>query len=631
MNSRLQKRFTRIDAAALLVFAAVWIYYIVIVRYGVCFPDESQFITTAERFVHGDRPLVDDWHLAQLSCLFLCPFYKLYVAVKGSTAGIILFLRYLFTALNAVVYWVTYLHLRKYRWLSLVTTLLFCINVPAGLFAWYYYTASIRLLMVACLLLFAEKKTPLSLMISGVLFALSVVYQPGFALMYFAFTVLVWLRFFRKKKGRAFADGFDFCLDASTWLWFSASIFVCAAALLTFVFIRSGLRNILATLPYMFLTDPEYDYSAGGSAWSVVFRKLSEAVGVYGYACLAAAILVIALSAAYACGRFRSRRSIARKTLFCAACAVWIWSCVPTFRLLSGTLPFAGIFFKIYPVTLFWLGLACYLLCERKDRRLFCFWIVSLCASLGVDLTSELSIANGAPISYVADLAFFVQLVRELREAEPVRKSAGANSLRARKAARRADASVRWATRLACGCFALWFACTLVRDNTILPMHYLQHTPARSFTAVCESGPCAGIRYPEAYRDAYEKMLADVDAFKRTQPKNLFVYGMAPELYLYAGLPYAAYNSWIWRKPSYLQRNALYWALHPERQPSCVYIPFFEAYEHPDASDFSAEDFLAQIRESFDPLCDYTAEKGQGGYILHVSGWHLKPAAIPNR
>ena len=158
MNSRLQKRFTRIDAAALLVFAAVWIYYIVIVRYGVCFPDESQFITTAERFVHGDRPLVDDWHLAQLSCLFLCPFYKLYVAVKGSTAGIILFLRYLFTALNAVVYWVTYLHLRKYRWLSLVTTLLFCINVPAGLFAWYYYTASIRLLMLACLLLFAEKR-----------------------------------------------------------------------------------------------------------------------------------------------------------------------------------------------------------------------------------------------------------------------------------------------------------------------------------------------------------------------------------------------------------------------------------------------------------------------------------------
>ena len=76
---------------------------------------------------------------------------------------------------------------------------------------------------------------------------------------------------------------------------------------------------------------------------------------------------------------------------------------------------------------------------------------------------------------------------------------------------------------------------------------------------------------------------------------------------------------------------ALYWALHPERQPSCVYIPFFEAYEHPDASDFSAEDFLAQIRESFDPLCDYTAEKGQGGYILYVTGWHLKPAASPNR
>ncbi len=621
MKTRLQHRLTCVDVAALLVFAAVWIYYIVIVRYGVCFPDESQFITTAERFVHGDRPLVDDWHLAQLSCLFLCPFYKLFVAVKGSTAGIILFLRYLFVTLNAAVYWVLYVRLRKYRWLSLVTALLFCINVPAGLFAWYYYTASIRLLMVACLLLFAEKKTPLSLLISGVLFALSVVYQPGFALMYFAFTALVWVRFFLTDTAKPFAEGFAFCLDVRTWLYFSLSIFFCAAALLTFVFCRSGLKNVLTTLPYMFLTDPEYDFSAQGSAWSVVFRKLSEAVGVYGYACLAAAIAVIALSAAYACGRFRSRRSIARKALFCASCAVWIWSCVPTFRLLSGTLPFPGIFFKIYPVTLFWFGLVCYLLCDQKDKRLFCFWIVSLCASMGVDLTSELSIANGAPVSYVADLAFFMQLVREMRAERPVKKAVE----------KRADGSVRWMTRLTCGCFALWFACTLVRDNTILPMHYLQHTPARSFTAVCETGPYQNIRYPEAYRTYYEKTLADVDALKQTHPENLFIWGMAPELYLYADLPFSAYNSWIWRKSSYLQRNTLYWALHPERQPTCVYVPFFEAYEHPDAESFSAENFLSQIRELFDPLCDYTAEKGQGGYILHVSGWHLKPAAIPNR
>ena len=624
MKTRLQSRFTRVDIAALLAFVALWIYYIVIVRYGQCYPDESQFLSVAQRFVNGDRPLVDDWHLAQLPNLFLCPAYSVYVAVKGSTDGILLFMRYLFVALNAVVYWFIYCRLRAYRRLSVVTALLFCAYIPAGIFSWFYYTASIRLLMLACLLLFSEKQKTVSLILAGVLLSCAVIYQPGFALLYVFFTVLVWVRFFRKKKAKLSPDDFAFCLNLRAWAIISLSVLLCAAVLLGFLLWKSGLRNILETVPYMLLTDPEYDFSAEGNAWSVFFRKLGEALSVYGAACIAAAIALLVLSAVYACGAFRARRAQAQRLLFCCACAVWIWSCVPSFRLLGGTMLFAGIFFKLYPAPLFWLGLVCFLLCDQKNRRFLFFWVVSLFASIGIDLTSELALSVGAPISNIADLVFFTDLLREVRADHPVKNKTDA--VRSRKKMKRIDRTAQFLARLACACFAVWFALAAVRDNALVCRYYLQHDPLVLSPFVCEAGPAQGVRYPAANGVYYGKTLADIDTLKKTQPKNLFIYGMAPELYLYADLPYAAYDAWTWRNEAYLQRCTLYWTQHPERQPACIYAPFFEAYESVNDDDFSAEEFLSRLRERFDPLCTYTAVRGQGGYILYVSRWHLNGA-----
>ena len=169
MKTRWQARFTRVDVAALLVFLAVWIYYVITARYGVIFADEGVYLTIAERIVHGERPLVDEWQVAQLSCLFFCLPYKIYVALKDSTTGIILCMRYLFVAFNAVVYWFVYSRLRAYKWQGLLASALLCICVPFGIFACNYYTMSVRLMMLVCLLLFSEKQSVPTLWIAGVL------------------------------------------------------------------------------------------------------------------------------------------------------------------------------------------------------------------------------------------------------------------------------------------------------------------------------------------------------------------------------------------------------------------------------------------------------------------------------
>ena len=627
MKTRLRARITRVDAAAICLFLAVWVYHIWMVRYGHCSADESYFIATAQRFVYGDRPLVDEWCPAQLYCLFLCVPYKIYVALRGSTAGIVLAFRYLFLAFNAVFYWFMYIRLRAQRWLSLAATLLFSIFVPATIFTLSYNTVAVRLLMMVCLILFGEKQKPLPLLIAGVLLSCAVLYEPGFALLYIGFTALVWVRFFRQKKGRRFLDDYAFCLSMRTWKYLTLSVLTCAAVFLSWLFATSGLRSILESVPYI-LSDPEYDYSAGGSAWGVFFRKLAEAGRMYGLYVWAPALVIIALSAAYACGRFRSRRDAVRKILFCLACAVWILSCIPMARYLFAKLydvAIPDVFYGSYPAPLFWFGLVCYMLCTKNNKRFFCFWITAVFASLCVDFFSDVSLSLGSPIAYIADLVFFTDLVRELREdARPAKLTL--DRVRRRRQDKRLNASVRALQRITCVCFAAWFACSFLYENTAFLEHYIFSKPLFALPYTCTRGPWQSLRCSDEYGGGYDEMLADIDTLKESQPKNLFVCGKEPELYVYAELPFATYFTCPETElPVQVSRNVQYWALHPERLPACIYVPFDRKFVTSAEGDgVFREETYADIRECFDPLCDYSVEEGRGGYILYVSGWHME-------
>ena len=65
-------------------------------RYGFPF-EESFYVNTAYRFVKGDLPLIHEWHMSQISFIYLEPVVSLYLWIKGSTEGIMLFMRYAFT------------------------------------------------------------------------------------------------------------------------------------------------------------------------------------------------------------------------------------------------------------------------------------------------------------------------------------------------------------------------------------------------------------------------------------------------------------------------------------------------------------------------------------------------------
>lgn len=622
MNSRLLRKWTRVDLAALLAFAAVWVYYLVTVRYSSYFADESAFIAIAARFAQGDRPAIDEWNLAQLSCLFLCVPYKIYAALKGSTTGIVLCFRYLFLAFNAVFYWFTYTRLRAYRWIGLVAALLFSVYVPFGFFACNFHTMAIRLLMIVCLILFSEKQRRLSLVIAGFLLACAVLYQPGYVLLYFVYCALVFIRFFRQKKDKPFLDDLASCFGMRTWTYLTLGVAICSVVFFTWLFIRCGIRELFAFLPNM-LTDPAFDISEDGNVRGFVLRKMASAAQIYSPVCWIPALVLLALSAVYACGKFGKRRDTVRTVLFGVGCAVWMLSCVMPFRSEGLHLE---LLFTTYPVPMLWFGLVCFLLCERKNKRLLFFWATALLSSLCADFLSNITLSLGSPIAYIADLVFFTDLVQELRAERADQKLTKAAQLHERKKAKAQTSAVRVLTGTTCVCFAVWFAFTLFVENVFFAGHYMLYDPLFSYPVRCEDGPCRGIRYPASYGNYYADKLADIDTIKEKQPKNLYICGAAPELYLYADLPYATYSPiTLQHALDLVDRHVQYWKLHPERLPACIYVPFDDAYNTVGRDETEAAEMIARIDRIFEPLCAYTAERGRSGYILYVSQWTLDP------
>ena len=80
-----------------LEFIALFIFLLWKCRYGFGDADESFWLTVSRRFLHGDRMLLQEWHLSQFGFFTMIPEMWLYQQIVGTTEGMILTFRYIFT------------------------------------------------------------------------------------------------------------------------------------------------------------------------------------------------------------------------------------------------------------------------------------------------------------------------------------------------------------------------------------------------------------------------------------------------------------------------------------------------------------------------------------------------------
>lgn len=250
-------------------------------RYSFCWSDESFYLAVTSRFYNGDRIFFDEWFPTQLSSLLLLPLYSIYVAICGSTEGIILFFRILFVFLELVSGIVVYKVISKHHGLFLGT-------ISGLLIMWYthlniatlsYYTMSTHFFVLTMVLIYdcymsyiipslADYKKVNSLcsrklIISGVLFALCVLCLPTMCVAYF---LIVFAGFFATLFGKklksvdlicTFVTKLDFI---NTFIYTLIGICIPAFIFAVYMLTHVSIPDFIISLKYV-LSDDEHELS----------------------------------------------------------------------------------------------------------------------------------------------------------------------------------------------------------------------------------------------------------------------------------------------------------------------------------------------------------------------------------
>ena len=292
-----KKGFHRTDFVALVFCVVLFAYLIYAATQGFGSEDECVYYTIPQRLLKGDRLLIDEWHVEQLSSVLLVFPFWLITTLTGSTEGVILFLRFTYLAVDLILYWFLYCKMRPYGAAGLIPVALFAMNMPMAIITLNYYSMSLHGLAVTCALLFFEKKqtsVPV-LLLTGIVFACTVLAEPVLAVLYFAWSILFFWGVAARKRGRRFSDEFNFILFPKVWRWITVGIMLTAAAFFVFLLSRSAPAEIFRVLPELF-SDSEYSFSSGSGRSFFSFFKLWQAIRFYGIAPPTLGTVVLALS-----------------------------------------------------------------------------------------------------------------------------------------------------------------------------------------------------------------------------------------------------------------------------------------------------------------------------------------------
>ncbi len=560
--------------------------------------DETFYYTVAKRFFAGDRFLVHEWQLAQLSMVvFLLP-YRLFTAVTGGTAGIVLFMRHFYIALDLLFFLWFYKKLRHRGAPGLIAAALICADLYGGFIALDYYNLCIQGYMAVCVMLFAQDRPlkPRETIFTGAILAVAVLSEPQTALIYLVFTLLVAVRAVGKKRGKDLFRKFGFALDGRLWFYLTLGVAAVAAV-------------------YLF-TDNEFTLYWYGNQMNI--HKIPWLIDAFGIAAVIFSLLTVAAAAVVGPLVRRGRAPAALKTaVFFASLLSAIFCLVMAVKNGFYT-TFSSIEFPIVCC-----ALSCYLLCERKDRRIFAFWIVGLCCSALIDYFSDITFMIGGRLAVLPAAEFTKQLFGELglratadpaKEQEPA-QTKGPSQKRPEKFKLTAALPARILSAAAVLLFCGYLA--FVQSGY---MFFLTRYHARVGlpTVTIQAGPLKGLRDNNGFTEEYYRVLEDLNTLNGFSGE-LYVPGMHPYIYLYTHLREGTYSAYFVEvdKKERLQR---YWELLPDKRPEFVYIPYHR-FDFRSIGELE-EPYFEDNVEFIKSLGETRVTEGKAGYIVQMISWY---------
>lgn len=491
------------------------------IPYGWGAYDEPYYSAMALRFIHGDRPGIDEWNVGQWSAILLIPFISAYTGLTGSTDAVVLFCRSLFvvfqTGTSLCIVRILY---RKYHAAAYAAGLAFLLYVPFNIMAPSYDSMGLQCLTLALLILYSKWNTGSRwLIIGGMLFAIAVVCNP---LLVLIFIVLVILCMIRKMKIKDFL------------LYFSG-IAVIALIYLSALLYMSDIFMIIRNIPYLTKDSQHGSTTVPEIAATVIVKAFS---GFTPWIYIWLLLLLISLF---------DKRRCKHSVIYMSIMLISDLCCLAGFCLSVRTN------YHMFP--LFVTGLEAYILSEKRDRRLF---DIVFCggAAYGVLLTlasnQELDIfIMGTVVSDMASVMFIYNYLNEKR-----------------------DTMYRAAVLAAVAAIA---AQLLTETVSFSRNVFWEADRIENLDHVIPAGPLKGARTTEKKADDYMTALNDLSSYRNMAFGRILIADLNTWQYTYTGLPCASYAIWLGEKnEATIDKLKLYYSIYPENEPKYIYISKIE-------------------------------------------------------
>ncbi len=552
------KKLQKSDYFFAIAMIAVLTMHLLCIYGADHFADESFYPTIPLRLINGDSLVSDEWHLTQFSSLFLYLPVRFWLAIKGSTEGIVLFLRYFYLTIHTLVSVGIYTYFRKYKIWAVAATLMFYTQVPLRFLSANYHSmlALFLLLFTITLLAIYKKDNILLYLFAGFCYGCCCVCNPFECLLFPVYVIVCVIWHIKSKAKDTDEDALErnqareilnIFFGAKAFFKFFAGLGIAALLSILFFFATGGtLSGIIENIPNL-LTDAGHDIFA--SPVEAFILKIEETISHFNGISLG---LPFILPVFYLALFFdKKRKNTNHKFIYILiSLAISIFYTVgvtieslQNSRALAMSLPFVII------------STVCYILTENKNKKLFyCMWLPSAIATVIQYLASDLhlstfwvlTIGNIAGVFFVKDfISEFISSQEKITEKKP-------------KNLRKLCQVV-----LCVGiCLQLIFQCCIYMIGRTVSNEYVE----------LSRGPYAGLHLEQQNLNRNNAIMNDLDIIKqRSDPDDpVLIISEFSWMYLYTERPFATYSAW----QPFLEAKRLivYYANNPDKRPKYIYV-----------------------------------------------------------
>lgn len=544
----LRKRFDNADKDVLfrhLIFIAI-LYFISCFlfwkcQYGFGNIDESFYLTVPYRLFQGDALFVHEWHLSQMSWVLTYPIVSFYLQVKGSTVGILLFMRYFCTSLQIITALFIYVRFRKLNWFGAVCTAIsYVLYIPFGIMALSYNSMAIMFLIISTtILITSEKHKSLEYIISGLFYAGAVLCCPYLIAVFLLYAVIVVVStVYKKIKHKSFDKNCTpYTMKGLVFISIGAAI--AAALFAVFIFSRASLSEIIEAFPSI-MNDPEHP--------SVTVKELTQKFFrvIYNSNNLSKYVYPVLISLFAVCLADKKRHE--RKMLYVSIVAV-----ITIIMLIASYHLNKYINHIMWPLNI--LALFIVLVSDKViTRHIFaCNWLIGIAYAYCLNATSNqgfYAISSASAVSLIGSIMLIAIFISELNE---------------QKEHRDFD---HFAIILLSVCLVLQLGCqTVLRYNSVF-----WETDMKSQTQLIKDGINKGLIVTERKLNYYNNCMTNIKALDAYDSDKVLFLSDNTWYYLAAQTQLCTYSAWMSGVNEHsLNRLEEYYRISPEKLPDIVY------------------------------------------------------------